>query len=78
MRAKSIALAIAVIAAGLTTMPAAAHQGHASCAAYGAAVSGNAQSNRPWGQTISQGAQLGLTSALVAEAHTIEGLCEPR
>jgi hypothetical protein len=53
-------------------------QDHGSCKAFGETVSGNAQSEQPWGQIVSQGAQLGLTTALTAAAHTTEGLCEPR
>jgi hypothetical protein len=76
-RVAAVAL-LAGLFAGVAATPVSAHEGHGSCAEYGAAVSGNAQSERPWGQIVSNGAQLGFTSALVEEAHTTEGLCEPR
>lgn len=72
----------AVLAGAVSTavaaVPAQAHEGHASCKAFGQTVSENAQSTQPWGQVVSNGAQLGFNSTLVAEAHTVEGLCEPR
>jgi hypothetical protein len=77
MRAKVVAGVVAVVAgSAIAAAPATAHVGHASCKAFGETVSGNAQSERPWGQIVSIGARLGLTSALTEEAHTIEGLCE--
>jgi hypothetical protein len=65
------------ISTGVAAAPTEAHVGHASCQAFGHTVSENARTTQPWGQVVSNGAQLGLNSALVAEAHTIEGLCEP-
>lgn len=78
MKTKLWAAAVALIASGVAATTAGAHEGHGSCKAYGETVSANAQSERPWGQIVSHGAQLGLTSALTAEAHTTEGLCEQR
>jgi hypothetical protein len=78
MKAKILAVAIGLVSTTAAAAPASAHEGHASCAAFGATVSANAQSERPWGQIVSNGARLGLTSALTEEAHTVEGLCEPR
>ena len=63
---------------GFAGTPAQAHEGHASCKTFGQTVSENAQMTQPWGQVVSTGAQLGFNGALVAEAHTVEGLCEPR
>jgi hypothetical protein len=77
VKQKMLALAVAMSAGAMAT-PASAHEGHGSCAQYGATVSANAQSERPWGQIVSNGARLGLTNELVEEAHTVEGLCEPR
>jgi hypothetical protein len=57
----------------IAAAPATPHEGHASCKAFGETVLGNAQSERPWGRIVSNGARLGLTSALTDEAHTIEG-----
>lgn len=78
---KRILLA-AVLAGAMSTgaaaLPAQAHEGHASCEAFGQTVSENAQTTQPWGQIVSGGAQLGFNSGLVAEAHTVEGLCEAR
>ena len=75
-------LLAAVLAGGIPTgvaaVPAQAHEGHTSCEAFGQTVSENAQTTQPWGQVVSNGAQLGFNSALVAEAHTVEGLCEPK
>ena len=59
-------------------MPGAAHEGHASGKAFGQTASQNAQSDRPWGQLVSQGSQRGWTPALIPESHTSEGLCEPK
>ena len=78
MKRKVMAVVIGLIAGGIAAAPVSAHEGHGSCADYGATVASNAQSERPWGQIVSNGAQLGLTSALVKEAHTVEGLCESR
>lgn len=78
MKARILTVAVAVVSAGVAALPVSAHEGHGSCRTFGETVSANAQSERPWGQIVSNGAQLGLTSALTAEAHTIEGLCEPR
>lgn len=78
MKAKILASAVGLLLAGLAAMPVSAHERHGSCKAFGETVSANAQSERPWGEIVSRGAQLGLTSALTAEAHTTEGLCEPR
>ena len=78
MKRLLVSVAAVLAAAAATAMPVSAHEGHGSCAAYGATVSGNAQSERPWGQIVSTGAQNGFTSALVEEAHTVEGLCLPR
>jgi hypothetical protein len=78
MKRKVVSVTAALVAAAAAAMPVSAHEGHGSCTAYGATVSGNAQSERPWGQIVSTGAGLGLNSALVEEAHTVEGLCEPR
>jgi hypothetical protein len=80
MRTKMLlAAALAgAVSTDVAAVPAEAHEGHASCRAYGQAVSENAQTIQPWGQLVSNGAQLGFNSALVAEAHTVEGLCEPR
>jgi hypothetical protein len=72
------ALLAGVVSTGAAAVPAQAHQGHASCEAFGQTVSENAQTTQPWGQIVSTGAQAGFNSALVAEAHTVEGLCEPR
>jgi hypothetical protein len=66
------------LSAGPAAVPAQAHEGHASCKAFGQTVSENAQTSQPWGQIVSTGAQAGFNSALVAETHTVEGLCEPR
>lgn len=78
MKRKMVSVTAALLAAAAAAMPVSAHEGHGSCAAYGVTVSGNAQSERPWGQIVSNGARVGLTGALVEEAHTLEGLCEPR
>jgi hypothetical protein len=78
MKTKILAVAVGLALAGVAAMPVSAHEGHGSCKAFGQTVSANAQSERPWGQIVSHGAQLGLTSALTEEAHTIEGLCKPR
>ena len=79
MRTKFLAAALAgAVWTGLTAVPVQAHEGHASCKAFGQTVSENAQTTQPWGQVVSNGAQLGFNSALVAEAHTVEGLCEPK
>jgi len=72
------ALLAGAVSTGAATVPAEAHEGHASCKAFGQTVSENAQPTQPWGQVVSSGAQAGFNSALVAEAHTVEGLCEPR
>jgi hypothetical protein len=74
----AVAVVLGLVAASAAALPAAAHEGHTSCKEFGATVSGNAQTERPWGQIVSGGAQAGLTAALTAEAHTTEGLCEPR
>jgi hypothetical protein len=76
MRLKT--MLIVALASGIGAAPAQAHEGHESCKAFGQAVSQNAQTIQPWGQVVSNGAQLGFNSALVAEAHTVEGLCEPK
>ena len=78
MKAKILALAVGLFSAGLAAMPVSAHEDHGSCTVFGETVSANAQSERPWGQIVSHGAELGLTADLTAEAHTTEGLCEPR
>jgi hypothetical protein len=78
MKAKILAIAVGLVAAGAAAMSVSAHEGHGSCKAFGETVSANAQSEDPWGQIVSHGAQLGLTSALTEEAHSVEGLCEPR
>ena len=67
-----------VVSIGAAAVPARAHESHGSCKAFGQTVSENARTTQPWGQVISTGAQLGFNSALVSEAHTVEGLCEPR
>jgi hypothetical protein len=72
------ALLAGAMSTGAAAVPAQAHEGHASCKAFGQTVSENAQTTQPWGQVVSSGAQAGFNSALVAEAHTVEGLCEPR
>lgn len=69
---------VVALASGIGAEPAQAHEGHGSCKAFGQAVSQNAQTIQPWGQVVSNGAQLGINSALVSEAHTVEGLCEPK
>jgi hypothetical protein len=66
------------VAIGVAAVPVRAHEGHASCKAFGQTLSENAQTTQPWGQVVSTGARAGFNSALVAEAHTVEGLCEPR
>lgn len=78
MKRKLLALAAALAFAGIGAIPASAHEGHTSCQEFGATVSGNAQTERPWGQIVSRGAQAGLTAALTAEAHTTEGLCDTK
>jgi hypothetical protein len=78
MKRKVVSVTASLLAAAAAAMPVSAHEGHGNCAAYGATVAGNAQSERPWGQIVSNGARVGFTSALVEEAHTVEGLCEPR
>jgi hypothetical protein len=78
MRTKLLVAALWIATSAVVATPVSAHPGHGSCAAFGETVSANAQSEHPWGQIVSQGAQLGLTSALTEEAHTTEGLCEPR
>jgi hypothetical protein len=72
------ALLAGAVSAGAAAVPAQAHEGHASCKAFGQTLSENAQTTQPWGQVVSNGAQAGFNSALVAEAHTVEGLCEPK
>ena len=69
---------VVALASGIGAAPAHAHEGHGSCKAFGQAVSQNAQTIQPWGQVVSNGAQLGFNSALVSEAHTVEGLFEPK
>ena len=59
MKAKILAIAVVLAAAGVEAMPVSAHEGHGSCKAFGETVSANAQSERPWGQIVSHGAQLG-------------------
>ena len=79
MRTKILAAALAgAVWTGLTAVPVQAQEGHASCKAYGQTVSEHAQTTRPWGQVVSDGAQLGFSRALVAEAHTVEGLCQAK
>ena len=79
MRRKMFAVGLAAaVWAGVTATLGAAHEGHASCKAFGQTVSQNAQAERPWGQIVSGASQRGLTPLLVAEAHTIEGLCEQK
>jgi hypothetical protein len=80
MRRKIVIAAVlaGAVSTGVAAVPAQAHEGHGSCKAFGQTVSENAQTAQPWGQIVSNGAQLGFNSALVAEAHTVEGLCEPR
>jgi hypothetical protein len=68
---------VVALASGIGAAPAQAHEGHGSCKVFGQTVSQNAQAVQPWGQVVSNGAQLGINSALVSEAHTVEGLCEP-
>jgi hypothetical protein len=72
------ALLAGALSTGGAALPAQAHEGHASCKAFGQTVSENALTTQPWGQIVSTGAQLGFNSGLVAEAHTVEGLCEAR
>jgi hypothetical protein len=72
------ALLAGAVSTGAAAVPAQAHEGHASCEAFGHTVAGNAQTSQPWGQVVSTGAQAGFNSALVTEAHTVEGLCEPK
>ena len=72
------AVLVGVASTAAAAVPAQAHQGHASCAAFGQTVSENAQTAQPWGQVVSTGARAGFNSALVAEAHTFEGLCVPK
>jgi hypothetical protein len=80
MRRKIVVAAVlaGALSTGAAVVPARAHESHGSCKAFGQTVSENARTTQPWGQIVSNGAQLGLSSALVTEAHTVEGLCEPR
>ncbi len=59
---RKLLLTLAVVAiAGAAAVPAAAHEGHASCQAMGALVSGEAQDPafRPFGETVSGNARGG-------------------
>ena len=76
MPRKVFATAVGFVIAGVAAVPVSAHESHATCAEFGAIVAANAQSERPWGAIVSNGAQLGFTSALTAETHT--EVCEPR
>ena len=79
MRRKIFAVGLAAaLWTSVTAIPGAAHEGHASCKAFGQTVSQNAQAERPWGQIVSGASQRGLTPVLIAESHTIEGLCEQK
>ena len=80
MKAKilTVAVAVAVGSAGVAALPVSAHEGHGSCRTFQRPSRQMPSSSGPWGQIASHGAQLGLTGVLTTEAHTIEGLCEPR
>jgi hypothetical protein len=73
-----VAAAAASVVTAVAASSAGAHQGHASCQRFGEAQSTLAQEERPFGQLASNAAQGGFLSALIAETHTTEGLCESR
>ena len=78
MKIKVLSSVIGVFVAGVAAVPGNAHEGHASCQAFGEAQSNIAQEERPFGQLASNAAQNGFLAALIEETHTSEGLCAPR
>jgi hypothetical protein len=80
MRKLLVALTVVVIA-GAGAVPAAAHEGHASCQAMGELVSGEAQDPafRPFGKTVSGNARGGPEPGIAWLVELLhEFVCTPR
>jgi hypothetical protein len=75
-RTSAIVAAAVVVLAGLTAVPAGAHQGHASCKNAGQLAASLAKTEHPLGQEVSVIARAGGVNEFVATIHT--AACEPR
>ncbi len=78
MRRLTALASLALLVAGVAAAPVGAHEGHASCKAFGQTHAQLAQELHPFGQAVSFAARQGFNAALVEESHTTEGLCEAK
>jgi hypothetical protein len=70
--------ALVAVTGMIGATPAQAHENHASCKGYGQTVSEFAQTERPFGQLVSNAATQGFNDLLVRETHAMPEICEPR